>query len=192
MKRGATKDEIIRATQDLITRNGIRAVRVDEIAQSLGISKRTLYELFTDKEDLVNTCLISMSHNCQRRISTDTLANEDPIKQLYVLTHAYIDDLYLVEGCFLSDIRRKTAFANQYEKHQNFWKQLLAQRFEHCLQTEEILAEVDPENFAEKLMKTLYELRLGTSSREELYLFCRTLLRGAATQKGIDRIDSMR
>ena len=41
MKRGATRDEIIRATQELITRNGIRAVRVDEIAQTLGISKRT-------------------------------------------------------------------------------------------------------------------------------------------------------
>ena len=29
MKRGATKEEIIRITQELITRNGIRAVRVD-------------------------------------------------------------------------------------------------------------------------------------------------------------------
>ena len=28
MKRGATKEEIIRITQELITRNGIRAVRV--------------------------------------------------------------------------------------------------------------------------------------------------------------------
>ena len=35
MKRGATKEEIIRITQELITRNGIRAVRVDEIAQKL-------------------------------------------------------------------------------------------------------------------------------------------------------------
>ena len=39
MKRGATKEEIIRITQELITRNGIRAVRVDEIAQMLGISR---------------------------------------------------------------------------------------------------------------------------------------------------------
>ena len=38
MKRGATKEEIIRITQELITRNGIRAVPVDEIAQTLGIS----------------------------------------------------------------------------------------------------------------------------------------------------------
>ena len=62
MKRGVTKEEIIHATQELIARNGIRAVRVDEIAQTLGISKRTLYEMFTDKNDLVSACLEAMSH----------------------------------------------------------------------------------------------------------------------------------
>ena len=57
MKRGATREEIIRTTQELISRNGIRAVRVDEIAQTLGISKRTLYTMFADKNELVNACL---------------------------------------------------------------------------------------------------------------------------------------
>ena len=61
MKRGATKEEIIRTTLDLITRNGLRAVRVDEIAQMLGISKRTLYEMFADKNDLISACLNDMA-----------------------------------------------------------------------------------------------------------------------------------
>ena len=61
MKRGVTKEEIIHATQELIARNGVRAVRVDEIAQTLGISKRTLYEMFTDKNDLVSACLDAMN-----------------------------------------------------------------------------------------------------------------------------------
>ena len=68
MKRGATKEEIIRITQALIARNGIRAVRVDEIAQTLGISKRTLYEMFADKDDLINACLDAMSSKQRERI----------------------------------------------------------------------------------------------------------------------------
>ena len=56
MKRRVTREEIIRTTRDLIIRNGIRAVRVDEIAQKLEISKRTLYELFSDKDTLVEQC----------------------------------------------------------------------------------------------------------------------------------------
>ena len=45
MKRGATREEIIRTTQEFIARNGIRAVRVDEIAQTLGISEGTVHSL---------------------------------------------------------------------------------------------------------------------------------------------------
>ena len=68
MKRGATREEIIRTTQEFIARNGIRAVRVDEIAQTLGISKRTLYEMFTDKNDLIGACLDAMRNEQQERI----------------------------------------------------------------------------------------------------------------------------
>ncbi|MEG1405094.1 MAG: helix-turn-helix domain-containing protein, partial [Alistipes sp.] len=68
MKRGATKEDIIRTTQALIVRNGIRAVRVDEIAQALGISKRTLYETFVDKATLINRCLEDISSRQKRRV----------------------------------------------------------------------------------------------------------------------------
>lgn len=36
---------------------GIKAVRMDDIAQQLGVSKRTLYELFGDKESLLYLAL---------------------------------------------------------------------------------------------------------------------------------------
>ena len=57
MKRRVRKEDVIRTTWQLITRHGIRAVRVDEIAQCLGMSKRTLYELFPDKTNLIAACL---------------------------------------------------------------------------------------------------------------------------------------
>lgn len=31
--------------------NGIKTVKMDDIASKMGISKRTMYELFTDKKD---------------------------------------------------------------------------------------------------------------------------------------------
>ena len=68
MKRGATREEIIRTTQEFIARYGILAVRVDEIAQTLGISKRTLYDMFADKNDLIMKCLDAMRTQQQERI----------------------------------------------------------------------------------------------------------------------------
>ena len=42
MKRRVTREDIIRTTRDLIIRDGIRAVRVDEIAQKLDFQADTL------------------------------------------------------------------------------------------------------------------------------------------------------
>ena len=51
------RDHIIESAMQMFVRQGIKAVRMDDIAQELGVSKRTLYELFGDKEELLYLCL---------------------------------------------------------------------------------------------------------------------------------------
>lgn len=48
---------IIKVTSDFFMQLGIKAVTMDFLADQLGISKRTLYFLFRDKNDLVNHCV---------------------------------------------------------------------------------------------------------------------------------------
>ena len=182
MKRGATKEEIIRATRELIARNGIRAVRVDEIAQTLGISKRTLYEMFADKNDLVGACLDEMSHQQRERIVACSKRRGGNSLQKAL-------KLYMVDSRFLSDLRRKVVFAEHYDEQREFWHREITRCLEACRDEELLLPEIDAPAFAERLMNTLNELRLTGTAREELYLFCRTILRGAATRKGIELID---
>lgn len=190
MKRGVTKEEIIHATQELIARNGIRAVRVDEIAQTLGISKRTLYEMFTDKNDLVGACLDAMSHQQQERIvACRKRRGGNPLQKVLRLANEYIDNLYTVEHSFLSDIRRKIIFAEHYDEHREFWRRELTDYLETGREEQLLLPEIDAPAFAEQLMSTILDLRLNGTVREELRLFCRTILRGATTRKGIELID---
>lgn len=49
----ALHDHILSSAIEMFTQKGIRAVKMDDIATTLQISKRTLYELFQDKEDLL-------------------------------------------------------------------------------------------------------------------------------------------
>lgn len=190
MKRGATKEEIIRTTQEFIARNGIRAVRVDEIAQTLGISKRTLYEMFADKNDLIGACLDAMRTQQQERIvACRKRRSGNPLQKTVRLMNEYIDNLYQVDHSFLSDLRRKVAFAEHYDEHREFWHKELAMLLETCRKQELLLPEIDATAFADQLMGTLLDLRLNGTSREEVSLFCRTILRGAATRQGIELID---
>lgn len=193
MKRGATKEEIIRTTLDLITRNGLRAVRVDEIAQMLGISKRTLYEMFADKNDLISACLNDMARQLRQHIDADRKRRSgNALQKTLRLVNTYVDSLYKVDPSFLSDIRHKIVFAEYYDEHREFWFRELTRDFDVCRNEGLLLAEIDSRSLAEQLIGTLFELRLNNTSREELYMLCKTILRGAATQAGIDWIDRKR
>lgn len=193
MKRGATKEEIIRITQTLIARNGIRAVRVDEIAQTLGISKRTLYEMFADKDELISSCLDSMSSQQRARIATYRKRRSgSALQRTFKLAYEYIANLYMVESSFLSDLRHKIIYADHFDEHREFWRRELAHHLEASKEEGLLLPEIEGASFADRILETILELRLNNATREEVYLFCRTILRGAATRQGIERIDRKR
>ncbi|NCC17864.1 MAG: TetR/AcrR family transcriptional regulator, partial [Bacteroidia bacterium] len=51
------RDRIIVETYKLIVSKSCKLITMDEIANNLGISKRTLYENFKDKSTLIEECL---------------------------------------------------------------------------------------------------------------------------------------
>ncbi len=52
------KEKTLRKTTEFLIKEGCRKVTVDEIAAYNGISKRTLYELFLDKNDIIEQSLL--------------------------------------------------------------------------------------------------------------------------------------
>lgn len=59
------KGQILLTAFDLFSQYGIKKVSMDDIARSLRISKRTLYEYFTDKETLL---VQGIWHNSNRLV----------------------------------------------------------------------------------------------------------------------------
>lgn len=51
------RETIIKSAAEMFVEQGIKAVRMDDIARHIGVSKRTLYEMFGDKEELLYQCL---------------------------------------------------------------------------------------------------------------------------------------
>ena len=54
------EERIVGESLKLFMENGIRSVTMDDIAAQCGISKRTLYEHFSDKEALLTCCIKSI------------------------------------------------------------------------------------------------------------------------------------
>src|SRR5689334_1592301 len=55
-----TKDKILSGADSIIVEYGVRSTSMDDIARHLSVSKRTLYQHFADKEDIIT--MVSQAH----------------------------------------------------------------------------------------------------------------------------------
>ena len=52
------REQILRITASLFLERGCKSLTMDEVASANGMSKRTLYELFHDKAELLQECIL--------------------------------------------------------------------------------------------------------------------------------------
>ena len=53
MDENDSKAKILQGATELFLRYGIRSVSMDNIANHLGVSKKTIYQYFKDKDEMV-------------------------------------------------------------------------------------------------------------------------------------------
>lgn len=70
---------------------GIKAVRMDDIAQELSISKRTLYELFDDKEELIYQSLLHHSLEARERRAKQISNIDNPLEIMVICLRDMFD-----------------------------------------------------------------------------------------------------
>ncbi len=63
-----TRARIIKTASEAFRLRGIKGVTMDDVSHLLGMSKRTLYQVFRDKEELLLACLKSHEEEAQRRL----------------------------------------------------------------------------------------------------------------------------
>jgi len=192
MKARITRENIVSTTIDLITRYGIRAVGVDEIASTLGISKRTLYEIFNDKTELIDTCIEEIGRR-QQQSYLDYLKShetgEESLENLIWITNRLIESLYQVDTSYLAEVCRKIEFQSAFLSGREFWKGTIDGLIRKCIANGYLNPETIDYPIALRMLTTFYAYRLDHVSLEELLTIARTFIRGMATKKGIDWID---
>lgn len=65
----AQHNDVVKRVSEMIRALGIKSVRMDDVANDLGMSKRTLYEMFGDKEDMLYESLCFMMDEQARSLT---------------------------------------------------------------------------------------------------------------------------
>ena len=78
-----TKEMIIEQAAKMFAEQGIKSIRMDDIAKTLGVSKRTLYEMFEDKEELLYLSIRYMQQQRMAKVEAKLRENTDSLIYLF-------------------------------------------------------------------------------------------------------------
>lgn len=78
------KDYIIDEADKLFCQYGFKSVTMDDIAKHLGISKKTIYQNFKDKNELINILIRDRIVNQNLQMNRCLAASENAVQELYM------------------------------------------------------------------------------------------------------------
>jgi AcrR family transcriptional regulator len=78
-------ERILLKARDLMLQSGLRQVTMDDLAQELGISKKTIYQYYKDKDDLVKAVVNLELKNHEAICNKCELSAENAIHEMFLL-----------------------------------------------------------------------------------------------------------
>lgn len=87
------KDQILTKATEMFLTLGFKSVTMDDIATEMGISKKTIYQHFSNKDALVKTVTTNLFETISCGIDAIILADKNPIEELFSIKEFVMQNL---------------------------------------------------------------------------------------------------
>lgn len=104
--RKSLRDIVIEASMKAFALHGVRAVKMDDVAQSLSISKRTIYEMFGNKEQLLIEVLKTYKAAKEKELNEKAVNCQNVIELLFYAYYQKINTFKKTNPVFYSDLTK--------------------------------------------------------------------------------------
>ncbi|MBR3886377.1 MAG: TetR/AcrR family transcriptional regulator [Alistipes sp.] len=196
------KEKVVAHVAEVIHTLGVKSVRMDDVAQSLGMSKRTLYEMFGDKDDLLFESIKYITEKRPREILAEIGPCENSLEMLFKCSHA------MLSGGAVSDIERRMAMNLKKfypvisDRVHRYHTEVAISALQNILKQACDEGYIEPNIDFELMIRLMFSIVTSAVyensliipeevSREEAYgAFAINFFRGISTHKGIDVIDA--
>ena len=118
MSKDVVKENIISEAIHLFMKNGLRSVTMDDIAKHLGISKKTIYQHFKDKEEIIiqsTSVVFDIENRMMREIENEA---DNAAEELYNLTLCLRERIKNTSTTALYDMKKY--YQKAWNKYKNF------------------------------------------------------------------------
>lgn len=195
----AQRERIIEQAAKMFAEQGIKSIRMDDIARALAVSKRTLYEMFEDKEELLYLSIRFMQSRRMSKMEAKLKENTESLAYLF-------ESLEMMMGN--SDLHRRISnnlrkfypatFERVRKESEESSGKVLYSLIEHYIDCGLIVSTVDIRLSVTILYYTTttlitsadnMSLPEGVTLQDALVYTIINFFRGIATLKGVQQID---
>jgi TetR/AcrR family transcriptional regulator, cholesterol catabolism regulator len=115
------QDKILHTALELFFRFGIKRVTMDDIAKELGMSKKTIYQFYSEKDDLVNKLSEVQVKYHETQFTDIAIEAKDPIHEIILITQVMRKMMQNMNPIFFMDLQK--FYPQAYKTFQTFKEQ---------------------------------------------------------------------
>lgn len=189
------KKRVVEAAMKAFTKSGIRCVRMDDIALSLSISKRTLYELFRDKENLLLEVLRQQQRQVNEAMIEITTRTENVLEVIFAFYERKLSELCSLNPQFFRDLRKYPKVLEYMREERKKYDAAILKYFnkgvEQGIFRPDIKFEIINQAIVMQMDMLIYSDMLESYPLVEIYSEITLLhMRGVTTGKGSEMVDA--
>lgn len=188
------REQILHTAMKAFAKKGIRAVKMDNIARRLSISKRTLYEVYEKKEDL----LFEGVKKYKAQVDAEIHAYAESHNVLDLMVKVYymkIEEFRVVNPLFYTDLVKYPRIVEFLEEDKRMNRSKVVKFFERGIQEgyfrDDVNYEIIPHLFdgiGQYIMK--HQLYREYSIEQIFDNMLLVALRGFCTERGISELEA--
>lgn len=186
---------VILKAQELFLARGIKSVTVDQICFEIGISKRTLYEVFKDKNELISVVIKQLAKDSYDQHLEILHSSENVVEALMRYHHLSMSNMAKVNCLFYEDLKRfypslLLCFFPKASERSSIFYLLISRGIQEGIFRSEINPEIISE-FIQNFMLTLFHSKKTLfermpSNTDIKNSIMAPLFRGISTTKGLE------
>lgn len=186
---------ILKTAMQAFVEKGIRAVKMDDIAESLAISKRTMYELYATKEELLYQG-VKAARESRKEQLMEIAKGKDLMEILLKVYHMRVKEANATNSLFYDDLVKYPRVLRYLSREKENSRESMIQFFERGVQEGYFRDDINYELAAllfDALGRYIQEERLYNkySIKEIFRGMPLVLLRGLCTAKGIEKLQKI-
>jgi AcrR family transcriptional regulator len=150
MEETDVKDKILKGAEELFTKYGVRSISMDDIARHLSVSKKTLYQHFADKEDIVTMACKAHLERHAKEFDGIKDSAKNAIEELAQLSVCLKRNMQDMNPSLLFDLQKyhPKAWAEWVNHKNKFIRSSVVRNLKQGIEEGYFRAEIDPEVIA--------------------------------------------